>query len=100
MHNNGRVHQPRITKKKWYTAAEAAVLWARSEGAKNAGDPRIGHYAQLILNAIEQGHLMIEKAESVAGNENSSSAVIISFTGLKEWMEKNYPQARPHFLFK
>lgn len=57
MHNNGYVDSTRSAKKEFYTVVEAAVLWARSDGAKNASDPRISHYRQVILDALKRGEL-------------------------------------------
>jgi hypothetical protein len=86
MHNNGNlgISRPR---KLSYTISEAAVRWARMEGAKSANDPRIGQYNDYILQALNRGDL----------KALTSDSSFISADALKEWAAKYYPKASQAF---
>ncbi len=91
MHNNFTLDKTPRPPKPFYTAAEAAVSWARSEGANGANDPRIAYYTGVIMQAITDGDL------GISNSENTTPTIALA--DLKEWFERKYPDSRPKFLF-
>jgi hypothetical protein len=102
MHNNGYVDINRTNKKELYTVVEAAVLLARAEGAKNASDPRINKYTQLLLQALESGNLSAAKSNhsSAISKKNPSLSTTLTFNDLKNWLSTYFENVKPDFLFK
>lgn len=95
-------------RKAFYSIEEAAILWAKDEGVTDPNDPLVDYYGNSILESAKSRELPVRLIErdipTLPGgfscmDTNPSWSSTITATKLRQWMQINFPNAKPAFLF-